>query len=79
MANLDLIIASDTSVTHLAGAMGKPTWQLTCHIPDWRWMLDRTDCPWYPTHRLFRQPAPGDWATPVRQITDALINHRTSF
>jgi hypothetical protein len=69
---LDLIITIDTSVAHLAGAMGKPTWVLLRHTPDWRWMMDREESPWYPTMRLFRQRCLGDWAGPVKQIADAL-------
>lgn len=61
VANLDLIITVDTSVAHLAGAMGKPTWLLLPHLPDWRWMLHRTDSPWYPTMKLIRQSTPGNW------------------
>ena len=72
IANLDLVISVDTSVAHLAGAMAKPTWTLLPFAPDWRWMLNRSDSPWYPTMRLFRQPAPGDWHTPLRQITEEL-------
>jgi len=59
--NLDLIISVDTSVAHLAGAMGKTVWTLLPFAPDWRWMLDREDSPWYPTMRLYRQPSFGDW------------------
>ncbi len=59
--NLDLIITVDTSVAHLAGAMGKPVWVLIPYVPDWRWMLEREDSPWYPTMRLFRQQTIGDW------------------
>ncbi|MFZ3323339.1 MAG: tetratricopeptide repeat protein [Usitatibacter sp.] len=62
VAALDLVIAVDTSVAHLAGAMGCPTWILLPHYPDWRWLLDRADSPWYPTARLWRQPRPRDWA-----------------
>lgn len=62
MQCLELVITSDTSVAHLAGALGRPTWLVLKHVPDWRWMLDREDSPWYPTMRLFRQPRPGDWA-----------------
>lgn len=61
MQSLDLVITSDTSLAHLAGALGRPVWVALKYIPDWRWMLDRPDTPWYPTMRLFRQPAPGDW------------------
>jgi len=59
--NMDLVISVDTSVLHLAGAMGKPVWALIPFAPDWRWMLDRQDSPWYPTMRLFRQKERGDW------------------
>jgi ADP-heptose:LPS heptosyltransferase len=59
--NLDLIISVDTSVAHLAGAMGKPVWVLIPYVPDWRWMLEREDSPWYPTMRLFRQQKKEDW------------------
>src|SRR5262249_548406 len=58
---VDLVISVDTSVVHLAGALARPTWILVPYCPDWRWMLDREDSSWYPTARLFRQPAPGDW------------------
>jgi tetratricopeptide (TPR) repeat protein len=76
MANLDLIITIDTSVAHLAGAMGKPTWVLLKAVPDWRWMLERSDCAWYPGMRLFRQPRHGDWQTPIQQIVQALSSSR---
>jgi len=72
ITNLDLVISADTSVAHLAGAMGKPVWTLLPSHPDLRWLLDRPDSPWYPTMRLFRQPAPGDWQTPIGAIADAL-------
>jgi len=61
VANLDLVISVDTSVAHLAGAMGKPVWILLHNAPDWRWFLEREDSPWYPTARLFRQSAHGNW------------------
>lgn len=72
IAELDLVIAVDTAVAHLAAAMGKQVWVLLPLIPDWRWMLDRTDSPWYPTMRLFRQSGVGDWQTPIAEIASAL-------
>jgi Flp pilus assembly protein TadD len=68
IANLDLVISVDTSVAHLAGAMGKKAWLLLPFPPDWRWMLDRTDSPWYPTFHLFRQEKPGDWDAVIRRL-----------
>lgn len=70
--NLDLIITVDTAVAHLAGALGKTTWVLLPHVPDWRWLLEREDSPWYPTLRLIRQKALGDWADPIHRLVDAL-------
>lgn len=69
---LDLLITVDTAIAHLAGAMGRPVWTMLCHTPDWRWHLDRCDSPWYPTMRLFRQPACGDWDSVVEQIRNEL-------
>jgi hypothetical protein len=74
MKNLDLVITSDTSTAHLAGALGIPVWVGLTFIPDWRWLLDRTDSPWYPTMRLFRQAAVGDWDSVFRQIAAALAD-----
>jgi Flp pilus assembly protein TadD len=71
MASLDLVITSDTSIAHLAGALGRPVWVALRHVPDWRWMLDRADSPWYPTMRLFRQSRPGDWAPVFAAIAQA--------
>jgi len=61
MANLDLVVTVDTSIAHLAGAMARPVWVALKHMPEWRWMLNRDDSPWYPTMRLFRQRSMGDW------------------
>jgi hypothetical protein len=72
LANIDLLVTIDTSTAHLAGAMGKPVWVMLPYVPDWRWMLDRTDSPWYPTMRLFRQSVAGDWTLPVQEIVQAL-------
>jgi tetratricopeptide (TPR) repeat protein len=72
IAELDLIITVDTSVAHLAGAMGKPVWILLPFNPDWRWMLGRSDSPWYPSARLFRQGAMGDWETPLRRVAEQI-------
>ncbi len=69
---LDLVISVDTSVAHLAGAMGKAVAVLIPFSPDFRWLLDRTDTPWYPTMRLFRQPAPGNWDAPLLRLQDEL-------
>lgn len=69
---LDLVITVDTSVAHLAGALGKPTWILLPFCPDWRWLTGREDSPWYPSARLFRQTTPGDWAGVIRRVIEAL-------
>jgi ADP-heptose:LPS heptosyltransferase len=69
---LDLVISVDTSVAHLAGALAKPVWTLIPYAPDWRWMRDREDSPWYPTMCLFRQPRPGDWASVIRRVAEEL-------
>jgi tetratricopeptide (TPR) repeat protein len=72
VAALDLVISVDTSVAHLAGAMGKPVWLLNRADTDWRWLLDRADSPWYPTMRIFRQPSPGDWRRVIEDVAAAL-------
>lgn len=73
IARLDLVIAVDTSVVHLAGAMGQPVWVLLPYVCDWRWLRDRADSPWYPTARLFRQPGPDDWAACMDEVASALV------
>jgi Flp pilus assembly protein TadD len=72
IANLDLVISVCTSVAHLAGAMGRPTWTMLCAVPDWRWMLDRADSPWYPTMKLFRQERAGDWRSVAQNLAAGL-------
>jgi len=72
LSALDAIISVDTAVAHLAGALGKPAWTLLKFAPDWRWLLAREDCPWYPTMRLFRQARPGDWSEPLARLREAL-------
>ena len=69
---LDLVISVDTAVAHLAGALGKPVWLLSRYESEWRWMLQRADSPWYPTMRIFRQSARGNWDAVMEAITAAL-------
>jgi ADP-heptose:LPS heptosyltransferase len=79
VANLDLVISIDTSVAHLAGAMGKPVWTLLQHAPDWRWYPLADASLWYPSMRLFRQPVAGDWPSVIAQVAgelDALLAGR---
>jgi tetratricopeptide (TPR) repeat protein len=68
VSQLDLVISVDTSVAHLAGALACRLWVLLPFVPDWRWLLEREDSPWYPTARLFRQPKPGDWASVIERL-----------
>jgi hypothetical protein len=72
LLSMDLVITVDCMMAHLAGALGRPVWVLLKHEPDWRWLDQGTDSPWYPTMRLFRQPRRGDWKTPVSQIASSL-------
>jgi tetratricopeptide (TPR) repeat protein len=72
IATLDLVVASDTAVAHLAGALGAPVWVALAHDADWRWMAGREDSPWYPTMRLFRQKSAGDWPGVFAAISTAL-------
>lgn len=72
MQCLDLIITCDTSIAHLAGALGRPVWVVLQHAADWRWLLEREDCPWYPSMRLFRQSQRGDWPEVFGRVARAL-------
>jgi len=69
---MDLVISVDTSVAHLAGALGKPVWILLPRAPDWRWLLERDDSPWYPSARLFRQPRSGEWDGVLQRVAEEL-------
>lgn len=72
IGSLDLVVTTDTAMAHLAGALGARTWTLLQKVPDWRWLRERDDSPWYPTMRLFRQSERGDWSGPVDRLADAL-------
>lgn len=65
---MDVVISVDTSVAHLAAALGKQTWIILPYVPDWRWLMDRTDSVWYPTIRLYRQSDSRDWTTVLDQV-----------
>ncbi|HVT96093.1 MAG TPA: tetratricopeptide repeat protein [Acidobacteriaceae bacterium] len=75
---LDLVITVDTAVAHLAGALARPVWVLLPFAPDWRWLLEREDSPWYPTARLFRQPQPGDWESILERVRTDLTRRAGS-
>jgi hypothetical protein len=72
IANLDMVISVDTGVAHLAGALGIPVMMLLTFVPDWRWLIDRENSPWYPTMRVFRQEQPGDWGEVIERVRIAL-------
>lgn len=71
VAGAGLVVTVDTMIAHLAGMLGRPVWLLAKHDPDWRWPTDSARTPWYPTMRVFRQPAPGDWASVIADMTRA--------
>jgi len=73
ISQLDLVISVDTGIAHLTGALGKPAWILLTHAPDWRWLLNREDSPWYPAARLFRQSDSREWNSVIAQVRDALL------
>jgi hypothetical protein len=72
MMGLDLVITADTALAHLAGALGVPVWVVLQSVPDWRWLIERDDSPWYPTMRLFRQRTPGDWQEVLERVAAEL-------
>jgi hypothetical protein len=74
MTLLDLVITPNSALAHLAGALGAPVWVALPTVPEWRWLLDREDSPWYPTARLFRQARPGDWTAVFTQMAEALAD-----
>jgi hypothetical protein len=78
LENLDLLVTVDTSVAHLAGAMGRPVWVMLPRAPDWRWLLGRSDTPWYPTMRLFRQQTARRWDDVVKAIANELAGYARS-
>ncbi len=75
---LDLVVAPDTAIAHLAGALGAPVWVALQFSPNWRWLLERDDSPWYPTMRLFRQTAFGEWSSVFERIAKAVEAHRSA-
>ena len=75
--SVDLVVTSDTAIAHLAGALGAPVWLALQQAPNWRWLRNREDCPWYPTMRLFRQTALGDWAGVLQRIAAELRSDRS--
>jgi ADP-heptose:LPS heptosyltransferase len=78
MKNLDLVVSSDTACAHLAGALDVPLWVALGFSPDWRWLTDRADSPWYPRARLFRQPSFDDWSEVFRSIARELQQQVTA-
>ena len=81
MKNLDLVISVDTAIVHLAGALGVPIWVFIPFVPEWRWLHERSDSPWYPTMRLFRQTKRGDWESVIKNMVcelDQLVQQRSN-
>jgi hypothetical protein len=74
MENLDLVISPDTSIAHIAGALGRRSWVALKFAPDWRWMMKGDDCPWYPSMHLFRQTRAGDWQSVFARMRETLIS-----
>jgi ADP-heptose:LPS heptosyltransferase len=78
MMGLDLVITADTAIAHLAGALGVPVWVVLQAVPDWRWLIERSDSPWYPTMRLFRQLISGDWPEVFERVAIELTALRAT-
>lgn len=76
---IDLLVSVDSSPIHLAGAIGCPTWVMLPYIPDWRWLINREDTPWYPKHRLYRQDRAGNWAGVIDRIKNDLLQLKAQF
>ena len=76
LMGLDLVITADTALAHLAGALGARVWVILQAVPDWRWLIERDDSPWYPTMKLFRQRTPGDWSEVFERVAAALADWR---
>ena len=76
MMHMDLILTVDTAIAHLAGALARPVWTMLAYAPDWRYLLDRTDSPWYPTMRLFRPSRPRGWEEVVENVLRELSDQR---
>ena len=72
------MVSVDTAAAHLAGALGQPVWTLLAFMPDWRWLFNRDDSPWYPSMRLFRQKTPGDWPGVIKRLSPAIIKQAAS-
>jgi hypothetical protein len=79
LSEIDLLISVDSSPVHLAGALGKPAWVMLPRLPDWRWLLEREDTPWYPTVRLFRQNTPRDWKEVIERVAKELTAFKKSY
>jgi hypothetical protein len=77
MESLDLVVTSDTAIAHLAGALGRPVFLALKRVPDWRWLMHREDCPWYPSMRLFRQTEKGDWESVFKRIASSIAADET--
>ena len=78
IADIDLVISVDSAIVHLAGSLGRPVWALIPYVPDWRWMLEREDSPWYPSMRLMRQQSPGNWDELIQRVAGRLKTYKAT-